>query len=122
MRTFWEQGLQQVQRLVLEGLLVGSLFRGFYLNWSWLFFLDWLWGGFLRGGSWSSSTLGVCIDFEELCADLDGITFFGEVFGNDSSMCGEDIYGNFVSFNASNNLVCFYEFTHVFDEFFNDSL
>lgn len=37
-------------------------------------------------------------------------------------MCGEDIYGNFVSFNASNNLVCLYEIAHVFDEFFNDAL
>jgi len=97
------------------------LFRGFYLYRGGFFFLHWLRGGFFLWCSSCSSCLAVSVDFEELCANLDGITFFLEVFLNDSSMGGEDIYGNFVSFNASNNLVCFYKFAHVFDEFFNDS-
>jgi hypothetical protein len=88
-------------------------------GWSYLdggggFCFDGLGGGFYLGCSGCSSCLGIGVDFEELCSNLDGITFFREVLFNDSRMCGEDIYGNFVSFNASNNLVCFYKFAHVY--------
>lgn len=70
--------------------------------------LGWFWrsillGCFGGGGGGACSCLGVNVD--EGGTDWDGVTFFAMVLGDDTIESGEDIHGNLVSFNSSDDLV-----------------
>jgi len=74
----------------------------------------------LSGGCGSSSLIGV--NFSEVSADLDNVSLFGEVLGDDSRVSGEDIDGDLISLDAGNDLVSCGEFSNVYRTQQGDSM
>jgi len=68
------------------------------------------------------SSLGIGVNFSEVSADLDNVSLFGEVLGDDSRVSGEDIDGDLISLDAGNDLVSCGEFSNVFHVGLDDSL